>query len=130
MGKGRETLMTKPTKLPPKIFPVCIRFQRKSLQDIRLAAARDGEIVTVWIREAVLSRLAMLDANLPCPTLRFETAHGVGEPASVRFKVPEYRRVRRAATADGQHLGSWIRAVAVARATEHKGSETRPAEAS
>jgi hypothetical protein len=117
----------KPATKASPIFPICIRFPRRDLQTVRAAAAKEGEIVTVWIREAVLLRLAMTEEGIPTPTLRFETSKGDGEPASLRLRPADYRRVRRAAMQDQQHLGSWIRAVAVARANQVTASPERAA---
>jgi hypothetical protein len=107
----------KPASKEKPLHPICIRFRRKDLSAVRAAAAKSGEIFTVWIREAVLLRLNMIDQSLDLSTLRFETAGGYGEPVSVRFRSgAEYRRAARAATQAQQHLASWIRAVAIDQA--------------
>lgn len=110
--------MKKKTDEKP-LYPICIRFKRRDLTLVRQAAAKDGEIVTVWIREAVQFRLSQIDLAATLSPLRFETAGGDGEPVSVRFlKKVDFLRATRAATQDQQHLSSWVRAVAVDRATK------------
>jgi uncharacterized protein (DUF1778 family) len=106
----------KPSDKQTVLFPVCVRFKRKDARLIRAAAAREGEIVTVWIREAVLMRIDLLEDGAAPTPLRFETAGGEGDPMSVRFRADQLRRVTRAASRDQQHLSSWVRAVAVDRA--------------
>jgi len=95
-----------------------VRFKRKDARVIRAAAAKEGEIVTVWIREAVLLRVSLLEEGVEVGPLRFETAGGDGDPMSIRFRPYDIRRVTRAASRDQQHLTSWIRAIAVERATK------------
>lgn len=108
--------MKKAASKEKPLHPICIRFRRKDLSTVRAAAAKNGEIFTVWIREAVLLRLSQLEQAMATSPLRFETAGGDGEPVSVRFRSTEYRRVTRAATQDQQHLSSWVRAVAIDQA--------------
>lgn len=78
-------------------------------------AAREDEIVTVWIREAVLMRISLIDEKKAESPTQFETAGGEGEPISVRFRPQDLRRVVRAAKSAPafQGLSSWIRAVVI-----------------
>jgi hypothetical protein len=107
-----------------------VRFKRKDATMLRIAAAQDDEIVTVWIRETVLMRLSMLETK-PAPDmtpLKYETAGGFGEPMSIRFQTKDYRRIVRAAHKELQLPTAWIRAVAVSHAAAKAGARV-PAQA-
>ena len=96
--------------------PFCLRFKAKDLENIRLAAAKQGEIVTTYIREAAMSRVVAMEAGVRVPKLRFELfGHDdpVGEQVSVRFPPDIFQRIVRQAAEEGQLPSSWIRSVAI-----------------
>jgi len=92
--------------------PLCIRFQKRDLDAVRLAAARDGELPTVWIREQTMLRVLQLEQDQPVRPLKFR-AGGVNGATTVRFRPADYRRVARAAARDGESPSAWVRAIAI-----------------
>ena len=95
------------------LTPLCIRFRPQDLEAVRLAAAKQGEAATVWIREVVMLRVVAIEEELDVPKLKFEKAGTLTEPISIRFRPAEYRRAARAATQEGCPLSLWARATAL-----------------
>lgn len=96
--------------------PLCIRFRPKDLEQIRLVAARQGEVLTSWIREVVVVRVTALENGLDVPRLKFHLAghkDPVGEAVSIRFPPALYRRIVKCAAEEGQLPSGWIRATVV-----------------
>lgn len=92
------------------LYPLCIRFRAQDLEAVRVAAARQSEAATVWIRGIVMLRVVAIEEELDVPQLKFEKTGTLTEPISVRFRPAEYRRAARAATQEGCPLSLWARA--------------------
>lgn len=95
------------------LYPLCIRFRSQDLEAVRLAAAKQGEAATVWLREVVMLRVVAIEEELDVPKLKFERSGTLNEPISVRFRPAEYKRAARAATQEGCPLSLWARAIAL-----------------
>jgi hypothetical protein len=101
------------TKKKPGLYPLCIRFRSQDMEAIRLAAAKQGEATTVWIREVVMLRVVAIEEELDVPKLKFEKSGTLNDPISVRFRPAEYKRAARAATQEGCPFSHWARAIAL-----------------
>jgi len=95
--------------------PLCIRFKRGDLDRVKVAAARDGVLRSVWIREAALDRAEQIVGGMEVEKLEYETAGGVGEQVCIRFRPHDFERIQRAATRERALPSPWIRAVVMYR---------------
>jgi hypothetical protein len=100
-------------KKKPGLYPLCIRFRSQDLEAIRLAATKQGEVPTVWLRGVVMLRVVAIEEQLDVPKLKFDKTGTLTDPISVRFRAAEYRRAARAATQEGCPFSHWARAIAL-----------------
>jgi len=103
---------------PLRPSPLCIRFRARDLSLVRQAAATEGELATVWIRETGLL-LARSRAGLKRKSA--SAGPGLSEATkgaciAIRMSEADYEVIHRAAQRDGAHVGSWLRVVSVQRA--------------
>jgi len=97
--------------------PLCIRFRPKDLQELRLAAFRRQEALTVCIREWVLNRVVAMEEGLDVSRLTFsdasEKGRGRTELLAVRFSPKDYARIEKQAVRENQAPSPWVRAIAL-----------------
>jgi hypothetical protein len=118
MKKKKAEKVAPPTRatLPlteRSLLPLCIRFRDEDLEVIRVAAARNNEAVTVFIREAALVRVVRQANGLEVPPLKYEVDGNLGKPYSIRFRPADFKQVSRCAAAEDRSATAWVRAVAI-----------------
>jgi uncharacterized protein (DUF1778 family) len=98
--------------------PFCIRFRVEDLKLVRSAAEREGELATVWTREAGLARAAALTSDQRVRKIDFEAPSKgtLGEGLSIRLRKDDLEVLRKAASQEKCVLGTWLRAIAIDRA--------------
>jgi len=98
--------------------PLCIRFKPGDLDRVRDAAARDGVLRSVWIREAALERAEQISGGMEVEALFYETAGGVGDQVCIRFRPRDFERIQHAAAREKTLPSPWIRAVVMHRVNQ------------
>lgn len=112
-NEGKRLKKPKKTVAERALTPLSLRFREEDLEAIRMAAAKNDEGMTIFVRNAILLRVARLENGLEVPVLRFEADGKLGQPMSVRFRPADFKKVSRAAAFDDRNPTQWARAVAV-----------------
>jgi hypothetical protein len=96
--------------------PMGVRFRHRDYEALRVAAAKDGEPITVYLRELVMTRVVLVEKGLDRPKLLAPDMRADGEPtevATLRFSPAATKRLEECAAIEGLASSSWVRSVAL-----------------